>query len=255
MNAILGVRAFADNYIWLALTGANSVIAVDPGDAAPVFAALSAHGLALSAIFCTHHHRDHSGGIPALTREFPVPVYAPAHESVSGTTHPVAGGARIEVDGHLYTVLDIPGHTAGHIAFIGDGHVFCGDTLFSGGCGRLFDGTATQLYESLVTLAALPDETAVYCGHEYTVANLRFALMLEPENTALHDYFAWAMTEQDAGRATLPTTIGRERAVNPFLRTHMPAIRDQLASGLDLKSDIRAELFARLRRRKDDFKG
>lgn len=255
MNTILGVRAFADNYIWLVPTGADTAIAVDPGDAAPVFAALSAHGIGLSAIFCTHHHPDHSGGIPALARTFPVPVYAPARETVAGTTHPVAAGARIDVNGHCYTVLDIPGHTAGHIAFYGNGRVFCGDTLFSGGCGRLLGGTAAQLYRSLMALAALPDETAVYCGHEYTVANLQFALTLEPANAALRDHFTWALNERAAGRATLPTTIERERAINPFLRTHVPEIRDRLASGLDLRSDIRAEVFARLRRRKDDFKG
>ena len=255
MDAIVGIPAFTDNYIWLVPTGVGRVLAVDPGDAAPVLAALKARDLRLSGILCTHRHHDHTGGIAALTSAFPVPVYAPANESVAGATHPVGGGMRIAVDDTAYTVLDIPGHTAGHIAFVGTGHVFCGDTLFSGGCGRLFDGTAAQLYRSLRNLAELPADTAVYCGHEYTVANLRFALTLEPDNVALQEYYTWACAQRAAGRPTLPSTIGRERAVNPFLRTHISAVREPLSSGLDHKSDIEIEVFARLRRRKDDFKG
>lgn len=255
MDTITAIPAFADNYIWRVPTGAGRALVVDPGDAAPVFATLAREGLALSAILCTHHHRDHSGGIAALTQAFAVPVYAPAHEAVMGATHPVQGGVEIAIDAVRYKVLDIPGHTAGHVAFVGRGHVFCGDTLFSGGCGRLLGGTAAQLYASLRTLRELPADTAVYCGHEYTVANLRFALTLEPDNAALREYYAWACAQRALGRATLPTTIGRERAINPFLRTHIPAIRAAVASGLDHKSDIEAEVFARLRRRKDDFKG
>lgn len=255
MDTITGIPALTDNYIWLVPTGMGGAIAVDPGDAAPVLAALESHGLRLSAIFCTHRHHDHTGGVVALTRTFPVPVYAPANETVAGATHRVKGGMRIAVEGVAYEVLDIPGHTAGHIAFVGAGHVFCGDTLFSAGCGRLFDGTAAQLYASLRRLRELPADTAVYCGHEYTVANLRFALTVEPDNVALQEYYAWARAQRAAGRPTLPSTIRQERAINPFLRTHVPAIRGPLASGLDHKSDIDIEVFARLRRRKDDFKG
>lgn len=255
MDTPIAIPALVTNYIWLVPTAGGGALVVDPGDAAPVFAALDAHKRQLSAIFCTHHHRDHSGGIPALTQKFPVPVYAPANEPVAGATHPVHGGMRIAVDDLTYAVLDIPGHTAGHIALVGHGHVFCGDTLFSGGCGRLLGGTAAQLYASLRTLAELPADTAVYCGHEYTVANLRFALTLEPGNVALQEHYAWACARRAAGQATLPTTIGRERAINPFLRTHIPAVREPHASGLDHKSDIENEVFARLRRRKDDFKG
>lgn len=255
MDAITGIPAFADNYIWLVPSAVGRVIIVDPGDAAPVFAALKTHAVRPSAIFCTHRHHDHTGGIPALTRAFPVPVYAPANEAVVGATHRIGGGIRIAVDDVAYTVLNIPGHTAGHIAFVGAGHVFCGDTLFSGGCGRLFDGTAAQLYTSLRTLADLPADTAVYCGHEYTVANLRFAITIEPDNIELQEHYAWARAQRAAGRPTLPSTIGRERAINPFLRTHIPTVGTPLASGLDHKSDIEIEVFARLRRRKDDFKG
>lgn len=255
MDAPIAIPALVDNYIWLVPTAGGGALVVDPGDAVPVFAALDAHRLCLSAIFCTHHHRDHSGGIATLTRAFPVPVYAPANESVAAATHPVHGGMRIAVDDLTYNVLDIPGHTAGHIAFVGDGHVFCGDTLFSGGCGRLFEGTAAQLYASLRTLAELPADTAVYCGHEYTVANLRFALTVEPDNVALQERHAWACAQRAAGHPTLPSTIGRERAINPFLRTHIPAVRQPFASELDHKSDTETEVFARLRRRKDDFKG
>lgn len=257
MPRVLHVRAFADNYIWLVGAPDTAAVAiVDPGDAQPVMQYLAQQHLQPVAIFCTHHHGDHAGGIPALRAAFDIPVYGPALENVRGVTHPVTEDSpviEIPLLRQRYRILDIPGHTRGHIAFHGEGMVFCGDTLFSGGCGRLFEGTAAQLYTSLQKLAALPAETLVYCGHEYTVANLKFAQTVEPENAAIGAYLAEAIQQRNAEQATLPSTIARERLVNPFLRTHVPGVRKQLASELDRKSDNEVEVFARLRRWKDDF--
>ncbi len=260
MPRVLHVRAFADNYIWLVgAAGSKAIVIVDPGDARPVLAYLAEHELEPVAIFCTHHHGDHAGGIPTLRAAFDIPAYGPAGETIAGVSHRLRGGDTVDIAtlGQRYSILDIPGHTRGHIAFYGEGSVFCGDTLFSAGCGRLFEGTATQLYRSLQSLAALPPETLVYCGHEYTLANLKFALTVEPENTAAAAYLAEVRSLREAGQATLPSTIGRERAVNPFLRTHVAAIQarvlQQDPSELDRKSDRVIEVFARLRRWKDDF--
>ena len=187
MVAIIPIPAFTDNYIWLLRDGRGAVV-VDPGDAAPVLAYLAAHDLALTAILATHHHGDHVGGVTALLERFPVPVFGPARERIPGRTNAVADGDRIVVPGLPGTlaVLDIPGHTAGHVAYFGeiDGVpvLFCGDTLFAAGCGRLFEGTPAQMWASLSALAALPPATRVYCGHEYTLANLRFAQAVEPHN-------------------------------------------------------------------------
>lgn len=266
MSAVLHVCAFKDNYIWL-VRGASPrhVAVVDPGDAAPVLDALQAQDLIPAAILCTHHHRDHSGGIDALRARYPLPVYGPATEHIPGVTHPVAEGDRVSLPelGQEYRVLDIPGHTAGHIAFYGQGVVFCGDTLFSAGCGRLFEGTAPQLYRSLQKLAALPADTAVYCGHEYTLANLRFARHVEPQNSDVQTYEKQAQQRRADGLPTLPSSIGRELRVNPFLRVGEPAVRaaavrrdPALSTELDLKSDMAAAaVFATLRRWKDEFKG
>lgn len=266
MGLVLHVRAFDDNYIWLvrARADAAAVAIVDPGDAEPVREFVAAQALRPVAILCTHRHWDHVDGIPDLRAQFDIPVYGPAREAVAGVTHPVREGDTIALPGfdYRFAVLDVPGHTAGHVAFVGDGDVFCGDTLFSGGCGRLFEGTPAQLYGSLRKLAALPPTTAVYCGHEYTQANLRFARAVEPENAAAVDEYAAVVESALArGRPSLPSTIDIERRINPFLRVHLPALQARLTarppspSGLDRKSDPEVELFARLRRWKDDFKG
>jgi hydroxyacylglutathione hydrolase len=228
MLAIIPIPAFTDNYIWLLREGVHAAV-VDPGDAAPVLAYLEREKLTLSAILATHHHNDHVGGIAALLARFPVPVFGPARESIPGRTHALTEGDEITVPGPelALRVLDIPGHTAGHIAFVGSGRTplaFVGDTLFAVGCGRLFEGTPAQMVASLDKLAALPGETEVYCGHEYTLANLHFALVVEPGNAALRDRQAQEQAKRDRGQPTLPTTIADERATNPFLRAALPAV-------------------------------
>ncbi len=190
-----------------------------------------------------------------------LPVFGPGNEDIEGITHPVQGGARVELPalGLSFAVLDVPGHTRGHIAYAGHGAVFCGDTLFSGGCGRLFEGTPAQMYASLGALAALPPETQVYCAHEYTASNLRFALAVEPDNAALVAYTAEVAALRAAGQATVPTTVARERAINPFLRTTVPAVRAAAAgfaveAGLNAANDDIATLAA-LREWKNRFRG
>lgn len=260
MGPVLHVRAFEDNYIWLirADDGVREVAIVDPGDAAPVIEFVDRHGLRPVAILCTHHHWDHSDGIPDLRARYDIPAYGPAREIVEGLTHPLTENDEVALAQFPYRfrVLDIPGHTAGHIAFVGGGRLFCGDTLFSAGCGRLFEGTAAQMHESLHKLAELPGATEVYCGHEYTLANLHFARAAEPENDAAQDAHAErtrARLAQDL--PSLPSTLAIEHQVNPFLRLREPALRARLLSGLDRKSDLDAVLFGKLRRWKDDFKG
>ena len=245
--AVTTVPAFDDNYLWLVHSPVDpqQVIVVDPGDATAVKAALQAQGLVLAGILVTHHHGDHIGGVHALVAAHglhgnlgselppagPLPVFGPGNEDIEGINHPVQGGDRVELPalGLSFAVLAVPGHTRGHIAYAGHGAVFCGDTLFSGGCGRLFEGTPAQMHASLGALAALPPETQVYCAHEYTASNLRFALAVEPDNAALVAYAAEVAALRAAGQATVPTTVARERAINPFLRTTVPAVRTAAA--------------------------
>ncbi len=257
MDDVIAVHAFRDNYIWLAPGSKPGVVAVvDPGDADPVIAALASRGLAPAFVLCTHHHGDHVGGVETLARRFDIPVYGPAAESIPGVTHPVVEGDIVGSDeGGRYQVLAVPGHTRGHVAYMGDGRVFCGDTLFAAGCGRLFEGTAFQLHASLMKLAALPPETLVYCGHEYTLANLAFARAVEPDNADILAFERRCRRRLAAGQPTIPTTIADERAVNPFLRTSTPAVRRAAARLADQRSDTDATVFATLRRWKDDFKG
>ncbi len=258
MPGVLHVPAFKDNYIWLIRgRSGDGVAVVDPGDAQPVIRALEDQHLRPIAILCTHHHGDHSGGIGELRARFHIPVYGPAHEEIAGVTHPVAGGDRVVLDAleQTYEVLDVPGHTRGHIAYVGEGAVFCGDTLFSGGCGRLFEGTAAQMWASLSRLAALPEDTAVYCAHEYTIANLRFARAVEPGNPYLEAYWREASAARAKDRPTLPSTIGLERRINPFLRVREPGVRAAATSHGGLKSDTDEAVFATLRRWKDSFQG
>ena len=185
--SVLAIPAFADNYIWLVHDGVHAAV-VDPGDAAPVFAVLEANNLTLVAILLTHHHADHVGGVPELLQRFPVPVFGPSREAIPTITHALNQEDSIAVPelGLTLQVLDVPGHTGGHIAYLSveEGWLFCGDTLFAGGCARLFEGTPAQMVGSLSTLAKLPDGTQVYCAHEYTMANLRFAQEIEPGNAA-----------------------------------------------------------------------
>jgi len=241
------IPAFRDNYIWLLSRGEAAVI-VDPGDAAPVEAALAAGGLQPSAILVTHHHADHQGGVAALAARFGVEVFGPAAESITGLTRPLAGGERIYPLGPdvPFDVLAVPGHTSGHIAYLADGRLFCGDTLFGAGCGRLFEGTPAQMAASLVRLAALPDETEVCCAHEYTETNLRFAVAVEPDNPAIQERIAASAALRARGLPTLPSSIGLEKATNPFLRCDAPAViaaarrRDAAAAGpVDVFAAIR----------------
>jgi len=217
------IPAFKDNYIW-ALRKGLSVAVVDPGDARPVRDYIARNQLQLVAILATHHHADHVGGIAELTQAAglsgTIPVYGPKNEPISTLTHPVAGGDRVaipELDME-FAVFDIPGHTRAHIAYYGSKMVFCGDTLFACGCGRVFEGTPHQLHTSLGKLAALPEDTRVYCGHEYTLANIRFARTVEPGNAALAERERNDTMTREQDRPTVPTTIGLELATNPFLR-------------------------------------
>lgn len=222
-----------------------------------MLAYLEANALDLAAIIATHHHGDHVGGIPALTRRFQVPVFGPAHEAIPGRTHALAQGDSIVVPGIGLglDVIDIPGHTAGHIAFFSAPQqiLFCGDTLFAAGCGRVFEGTPAQMWESLSKLAALPGTTRVFCGHEYTIANLRFAATVEPGNPQLPGRMASAQAKRDAGAPTLPSTIADERATNPFLRAEVPGVVAAVAlhAGRSLTGAV--DVFAELREWKNGF--
>jgi hydroxyacylglutathione hydrolase len=252
--------AFTDNYIWVlrnAVIGAERrVVVVDPGDAVPVEAYLARHGLVLAAILVTHHHADHVGGVAELAARHRVPVHGPTREARALVTVPHADGARFAIPelGLELAVLEIPGHTLGHIAFVGGGALFCGDTLFAAGCGRLFEGSPEQMLSSLDRLAALPAATRVCCGHEYTLANLRFAALAEPDNAAREAYAAAAAAARAEGRPTLPSTIAQERAVNPFLRIDQAVIERRVREWSEEPTAGRVALFAALRHWKDGFR-
>jgi hydroxyacylglutathione hydrolase len=220
-----------------------------------VIAHLEREGFALAAILATHHHGDHVGGIRDLLARWPVPVFGPAHEAIPGRTHALAEGESIVVPGIglALSVLDIPGHTAGHIAYVGDGILFCGDTLFAAGCGRLFEGTPAQMVSSLDKLSVLPEATRVYCGHEYTLANLRFALAVEPGSAALVERQAREQAKRERGLPTLPSTIGDERATNPFLRAGVPTLRAAAERRAGRALEGRVGVFAELRAWKNTF--
>lgn len=225
--SILTVPAFDDNYLWIIHDGHRAVV-VDPGDAIPILATLAKHHLVLSAILLTHHHADHIGGVPELLKQHKVPVYGPADDHIAAVTRPLLQGDRVILpDLNLsLDVIDVPGHTLGHIAyFAADQHwLFCGDTLFAGGCGRLFEGSPAQMLHSLDQLAALPDETLVFCAHEYTMSNLRFAKEVEPDNQALLARIAREQDKRDRHIPTVPSQIGLEKQTNPFLRSREAAV-------------------------------
>lgn len=223
MLEITFIPAFKDNYIWLLHNDGHAAV-VDPGDASAVIWRLKAEGFDLQAILVTHHHPDHQGGVQGLLAEYDVPVYGPEIESITGCNRPLSGGEGIEVLGQRFDVLSVPGHTRGHLAYLTPGAVFCGDTLFGGGCGRIFEGTPADMLASLKQLAALPDETLVYCAHEYTEANLRFAMEVEPKNSVIANRAAVSAFQRLRGKPTIPSTIGEEKRTNPFLRCDDPSV-------------------------------
>src|SRR5258708_31674873 len=222
------VRAFSDNYIWLIESpkAPAQVVAVDPGEAAPVIAELKRRNLKLAAILLTHHHPDHIGGVPELLRLGNIPVIGPDDQRIAFRTQTVRDGERCELPelGLGFEILQIPGHTLSHIAFWGHGPLFCGDTLFSAGCGRMFEGTPTQMNASLTKLRSLPRETQVFCGHEYTAANLRFALTVDPANPAARGYQGRGERVRAQGNPTLPSTSDLEIQVNPVLHSDHPSL-------------------------------
>lgn len=263
---LVPLPAFADNYIWMLQVGHDAIV-VDPGDAQPVFDALGRGNLQLAAILVTHHHPDHTGGVAALHAATGATVYGPARERIPEPFTPLAQGDQAEVLGLRFEVIDIPGHTAGHIAFFlptGAPHgagagtaplLFCGDTLFSGGCGRLFEGTPAQMLASLEALSALPDDTRVCCGHEYTLANLRFAQSVEPTNAALTQYTAHCEALRAHGEPTLPSQLATERRINPFLRSREASVSRAVRAQAGLPEQAPpAEVFAALRQWKNEFR-
>ncbi|WP_371322991.1 hydroxyacylglutathione hydrolase [Dechloromonas sp. ZY10] len=246
------LAAFRDNYIWL-LDDGQSALVVDPGEAAPVLAALSERRLSLAAILVTHHHADHQGGVADLLAVWPqAQVYAPQTENVPGCNRPLRGGEQLELLGAEFAVLAVPGHTLGHLAYYHRGALFCGDTLFGAGCGRLFEGSPAQMAASLQRIAALPEETLIYCAHEYTEANLRFAAAVEPGNPALLARCRQVAGLRADGRASVPSTLAEEKATNPFLRCQqsevVAAARQQGAVG-----DDPVAVFAALRAWRNNF--
>lgn len=256
MLAALPVPALSDNYIWLVhRPGSNAAVVVDPGAAEPVMTALGQHGLEPVAVLVTHHHGDHVGGLEEVLARHPVPVYGPRSESIAGVDHPVGGGDRIDIAGLQagFEVIDTPGHTAGHVSFHGEGLLLCGDTLFAGGCGRVFEGTNEQMHASLQRLATLPDDTVGCCGHEYTLANLAFARAVEPDNADLKARLDKAQTARDSGEPTVPFTLAEERRTNPFLRCAVPAVRSAAEQQAGQSLDSEAGVFAVLRDWKNRF--
>ena len=245
---VVPVSAFKDNYVWTLRRGQQAAV-VDPGEARPVLDYLAREKLELVAILATHHHADHVGGVAELLEKYRVPVYGPKHEPIATLTHPVGGGDRVSIPqlGAKFEVLDIPGHTRAHIAYYGAGSLFCGDTLFACGCGRVFEGTPEQMYASLEKLRALPDDTKVYCGHEYTLANIGFAKNVEPKNTALQAREERDRRLREAGKPTLPSRLGDEKATNPFLRCSEPAVVESVNKYLGTRVSDPVRVFAAIR--------
>lgn len=251
---IVPIPAFRDNYIWT-LVENDWAVCVDPGDAEPVLNYLTQHRLKLLAIINTHHHWDHTGGNIELMEQFQVPLYAPRNENINGVTHRLAEGDDVTLQpiGVRLRVFDIPGHTAGHIALYNDDMVFCGDTLFAGGCGRLFEGTAQQMTSSLAKLASLDKDTKIYCGHEYTLANLAFAKAVEPDNLKIAEREKRESAKRAEGRPTLPSTMSEELETNPFLRCGVPAVVEAAQNHCGQLLPDNVAVFAALREWKNNF--
>ena len=252
---ISAIPAFTDNYIWC-LHNTTHAAVVDPGDAKPVIDFLTRHSLTLSDILITHHHYDHTGGIAELVNYAPdVTVFGPKNERIKGIAKRVEEKDTVQIDslGLSFDVLNVPGHTLDHIAFVNNKEVFCGDTLFSAGCGRMFEGTPEMFVHSLDKLASLPNETKVYCTHEYTLANLAFAQHVDASNQDLQKYALWAEKQRAEELITLPTDIETQKLINPFLRPDDQNIQAFLSTSGNLINQDRVSCFAALRALKDKF--
>ena len=248
------IPAFTDNYIWLFHQQGNTdAFVVDPGDSTPVISALEQLGLQLHAIIVTHHHPDHVGGIDRLLQKFSVPVYGP--KGVPQVTHVMKGGGTLSLGETNFEVLAVPGHTLDHLAYFSDSEplVFCGDTLFAAGCGRLFEGTPEQMWISLSRLAALPNNTKIFCTHEYTEANIKFALAVEPDNDLLQQRAKKVALQRNQLQPTLPSILSEELSTNPFLRANQKSIKDAAERHCGHPTTSEAEVFSVIRRWKDAF--
>ncbi len=257
MIQITPIPAFSDNYIWLIKGKLSKVIIVDPGDADPVIEILEKNQFELGGILITHHHHDHCGGISKLTQQYPgVAVYGPAKEKIQGITHPLKENDIVSIPflDLSFNVLEIPGHTLGHIAYYNDKYLFCGDTLFLCGCGRLFEGTAQQMHNSLSKLLQLDDNLLVYCAHEYTQANLEFSLEVEPKNPHLKERLTTALAQRAQNQPTIPVTLASEKKCNPFLRCHEPILAGRISAHMGrCQVDDPVSVFTQLRLWKDNY--
>lgn len=256
MIHVTRIPAFADNYIWLLNAAASGEFCVvDPGDAEPVIAAVNASGGHLSSILVTHHHGDHCGGVATLKAHYGATIYGPAAESIPTVDVALVGGETIKVDavGEVQ-VMSLPGHTRGHLGYLTHSMLFCGDVLFGCGCGRLFEGSAAQMWQSLQCVMALADDTALYCAHEYTLANLHFALWLEPDSEELTAYRHEVATRRHDHKASVPLNLAREKRCNPFLRGNDAALQKRVAQLTQTAVTDALSCFTQVRRLKDQFK-
>ena len=250
---LISIPAFEDNYIWVLVDDERRCVIVDPGESAPVLQAIKENGWQPEAILLTHHHHDHTGGVPELRARFPhLVVYGPAEAQDKGTTQVVEEGENILIREWEFSVFATPGHTLGHLCFYSKPYLFCGDTLFSGGCGRLFEGTPAQMYQSLQKINALPDDTVICCAHEYTLGNMKFSASILPEDRAIQDYYQKVKELRAKNQKTLPVILKNERKINLFLRTDDIDLINKINQETKLQQP--EQRFAWLRSKKDNFR-